>query len=114
MTDHGIDEATLVRWKTYHLRAVDGRQGVELIQPGAEVKLDGIQHGRARVVARNAGYLVVAFGGWGENPGSRYSGLHTYYQAETVAYQVTGTEREGALTVLALITWKTRPGKTKQ
>lgn len=75
-----------------------------------EVKLLGIQHGQARVLARNASNIVVAFAGHGENPGSRYSGLYNYYPAETTVYEIRGL-RDGnpnLLEVEECITWQTR------
>lgn len=86
--------------QTYRL---DLRQG--------QVKLVGIEHKEARVLARNATNIVVAFAGWGENPGSRYSMLYSYYPAETKVYEILEVIENDYLRVEEVISWRTRPKK---
>lgn len=102
-TVSGLTEETKMRARLYFLTL----PGVI----GGEVKVAGVQHGRARLVARNASTVVVAFAGWGENPGSRYSGLKTYYPAETKVYQIIqeNATQYGHVRVLELISYQTRP-----
>lgn len=56
----------------------------------------------------NAITLVVAWNGYGENPGSRYSGLYSYYPAETTVYTFHNVDKFNRRHFAYLIGWKTR------
>ena len=59
------------------------------------------------VVLVNDSILVVKFKGYSENPGSRFSGLKTYYPAETVVYAI--IDRDGSrVNTRVLGAWDTR------
>lgn len=54
--------------------------------------------GNVKLLAVNKVAITVKIGGWSENPGSRYSGLKSYYPAEVITFlldEVKGTEGWG-------------------
>ena len=59
----------------------------------------------------NEEIVVVAWKGWGENPGSRYSGLHAYYPAETEVLVLDHVDNKGRKNFRTLTSWQTRPPK---
>lgn len=69
-----------------------GRNKIQFTTVGAPVKVVGLVHGKATLVAHAKAEwptpetLVVHFAGYSYNPGSRYSGLKSYVKAETVVY----------------------------
>jgi hypothetical protein len=94
---------------------------------GDEIDINGVA-GDGVVVAvqkdRDAKYpntIVIKWKGYGENPGSRYSGLYSYYPSRTEVYtlsHVDDYERNGEKyetpRYRSLIDWQTRPNKKQQ
>ena len=70
----------------------DGADRIGLFQP----KLD-------TVLAHNDEYLVLKSHGYSENPGSRYSGLMSYYPPETTVYRVVRTKDADSSTLLRCV-----------
>jgi hypothetical protein len=66
---------------------LQARYRIHYTEVGAEVKIHGVAHGPARLVAKNDGFIVVHFKGFSYNPGSRYSGFKSYSPAEFCVYQ---------------------------
>jgi hypothetical protein len=84
----------------------------ELIR-GNPVKRVGVQ-GEGKIVAasRNRETIVIAWKGYGENPGSRYSGLYSYYPATTEVFVLDHVDEHGRKRYRSLIEWQTRKPKS--
>lgn len=83
---------------------------------GCHMKKVGV-HGEGRLVAWTTDEtnepvnLVVAWNGYAENPGSRYSGLRAYYPAETTVYVYDHTDKYGRRHFKHLVGWQTKASK---
>jgi len=88
------------------------------LERGADIGRIGV-HGEGRLIAwrtDEAGEVIslsVTWKGYGENPGSRYSGLFSYYPAETNVYQYLRTDQFGRRVYTCILSWQTKPPKTK-
>ena len=67
-------------------------------QPGGCDKV--LTHSDSHIVAKRKGYS--------ENPGSRYSGLKSYYPATTTVYEIEGKDKFGRLILSQLISWEAK------
>jgi hypothetical protein len=74
---------------------------------GDTIKKAGIA-GEGRLVAISDRYMVVAWKGYGENPGSRHSGLYSYYPARTAVYKFMKLDHFGRPVWREILDWKTR------
>jgi hypothetical protein len=81
---------------------------------GAEMKRQGV-HGEGRLIAwePDESVIVVAWKEYGENPGSRYSGLYSYYPATTEVFVFEREDKFGRKRYRSLTEWNTRPEKRK-
>ena len=85
---------------------------VHVPERGCEVKKNGYAE-EGRLIAMDEKTVVVAFKGYSENPGSRYSGLRDYYPAMTEVFHYSHTDDFGRRRYVSLIEWQTRaPKKT--
>lgn len=74
------------------------------IEAGREYTIGGVFVPRGSTVHSNHGMtLVLKRAGYGENPGSRYSGLYSYYPAEFEVYEVQTqrTDENGDTVIIA-------------
>jgi len=76
--------------------------------------------GEGRLVAANGrrddgsyDVVVIAWKGYGENPGSRYSMLYDYYPANTEVFTFSHVDPHGRVCYKSLIEWQTRVKKIK-
>jgi len=67
--------------------------------------------GIGTVIAEDTETLVVRWKGYGENPGSRYSGLYSYYPSTTEVFVYEYDDDYGRKKYRSLIEWDTRPKK---
>jgi len=82
---------------------------------GDEIKRSGIAGmGKVVTISEDLATVVIAWKGYSENPGSRYSGLYSYYPATTEVFVYVGTDESGSNRYLSLIEWKTRPEKKEE
>ena len=75
---------------------------------GYEADLLGIYQPKpAAVISWSLNHIAIKQAGYSENPGSRYSGLMSYYPPEITVYEI--IERDGLrLKVKGLTGWETR------
>ena len=79
---------------------------------GDRVKKVGVSgEGKLVAMSKDRNTVVVAWKGWGENPGSRYSGLYSYYPAETEVLVYDHTDEHGRRRYHPLVCWVTRTPK---
>ena len=84
--------------------------GVENPQRGDTIKKDGYT-GEGRILADDEETIVVAWKGYGENPGSRNSMLYSYYPATTEVFVYDHTDDHGRRRYRSLIEWQSRAPK---
>lgn len=89
------------------------------LERGMEVKRCGIC-GVGRLVACEKhpddgliNKVVVAWKGYGENPGSRYSGLYSYYPATTEVFLRVEIDKFDRISFVSFMEWQTRPERKK-
>jgi hypothetical protein len=63
------------------------------------------------VLAKDEHTIVIAWKGYSENPGSRYSGLYDYYPAITEVFKFDHVDKFGRVRYVSLIEWETKPKK---
>ena len=90
---------------------------------GDEIKINGVAgDGVVIAVDKSLSFypdtIVIKWKGYGENPGSRYSGLYSYYPSRTEVFTLSHIdkyERDGEKLETPrykrLIEWQTRPNK---
>jgi len=82
---------------------------------GDRVKKVGMQgEGKLVAVSKDENTVVVAWKGYGDNAGSRYSGLYSYYPAETEVFVYDHTDEYGRRRYRPLIRWPSRPPKKER
>jgi hypothetical protein len=81
----------------------------EIPPVGEVVQLHGEGHGAATVLAHNplSKTVVIHFRGYSANPGSRYSGLRSYYPAHAIVYRYGPHDHFEALKLEPLVEWET-------
>jgi hypothetical protein len=79
---------------------------------GDRVKKVGVQgEGKLVSISKDRNTVVVAWKGFGWNPGSRYSGFYSYYPAETEVLVYDHTDEHNRRRYRSLISWPTRAPK---
>ena len=77
------------------------------------VKRVGVQ-GEGTILAEDEKTIVVRWKGYGENPGSRYSGLYSYYPSETEVFAYDHTDKFERKRYTSLISYPTKPVVPKE
>lgn len=67
--------------------------------------------GEGTVLAEDEDTVVVRWKGWGENPGSKYSGLYNYYPSTTEVFVFDHEDKFGRRRYRSLLEWQTKPTK---
>ena len=80
-------------------------------EEGWKADLSGIHQSKlARVVQMSQTHIVLHQAGHSENPGSRYSGLNSYYPPNVTVYEIKERLSEREFRAVATISWDAGKG----